>query len=86
MTVDVDEAGSQGLATHYRLAQNYPNPFNPSTNFTFSSPRSGRVRIVVFDHLGREVAVVADRQFGAGTHSVPWNAGSLSSGVYFFAV
>ena len=43
--------------------------------------------VSVFDVSGRRVAVLADRQFGAGTNAVSWDGSSdgspLPSGVYF---
>ena len=65
----------------------YPNPFNPVTTIVFSIPELTRVRLVVFDMVGRVVATIVDRQFEAGRYSVPWNGENvngtgLSSGVY----
>ena len=61
----------------------YPNPFNSITTVRFSLPASERVRLSIFDLCGREVAVLANRQFAAGQHSAHWNATDFSSGVYF---
>ena len=40
------------------------------------------VRVVVYDVLGREVAVLADSPVEAGRHEVVFEAGSLPAGVY----
>lgn len=64
------------------LDPNYPNPFNPSTTLRFHLPEPQRVRMEIFDVMGRLVAVVADSEFGAGSHSLTWDAGRLASGVY----
>lgn len=66
------------------LKQNYPNPFNPSTTITFSIPSRGKVRLTVFNHLGREVAVLADGEYHAGTHSCQFSGAELPSGVYMY--
>ena len=68
----------------YVLNQNYPNPFNPSTVITFNIPQQSRVSIKVYDMIGREVATLANSDFSAGEHYVQFNAGNLSSGVYFY--
>jgi hypothetical protein len=77
------------LPTDYNLAQNYPNPFNPSTNIEFSLPESARVRIEVFNILGRKVRHLIDRELPAGTHRIEFDGRdarghSLATGVYFY--
>ena len=59
-----------------------PNPFNARTEFRFDLARPARVKLAVFDLLGREVAVVADRRFEAGSHRVPLTAAGWPSGLY----
>lgn len=66
------------------LAQNYPNPFNPSTSIEFKLDHSQKVRLAVYDMLGREIAVLADGQQTAGTYRVTFNATDLASGLYLY--
>lgn len=66
----------------YRLEQNYPNPFNPATELRYALPEEGRVRLVVFNALGQEVAVVAEGVLPAGEHTATFDASALPSGVY----
>jgi parallel beta-helix repeat protein len=73
----------------FALMQNFPNPFNPLTHLRYSVPAAGgqqtainRVRIAIYDLLGREVAVLMDEMKEAGTYEVKWNAAGFSSGVY----
>lgn len=62
----------------------YPNPFNPVTNISFSIAAAGNVSLEVFDIKGSLVSVVLNGQFfKTGTHSVAFNGGDLSSGIYF---
>jgi aminopeptidase N len=68
----------------FRLDQNFPNPFNPYTKITFSIPQQGRVKITVYDSLGKEISVAKDEDFTAGEHSVYFNAKNLASGVYLY--
>ncbi len=68
----------------YDLKQNYPNPFNPVTVIPFQLPEAGRVKITIYNTLGQQVAVLADRQYGAGRYQVSFNAANYSSGLYFF--
>jgi hypothetical protein len=68
----------------YELFQNYPNPFNPATKIEYQLPSDGFVTLKVFDMLGREVTTLVDERQEAGYKSVEWNAGSVSSGIYFY--
>jgi len=68
----------------FALDQNYPNPFNPATTIPYRLPRPSRVRLVIYDLLGRELATLVDRPHEAGPFTVVFDAAALSSGVYFY--
>lgn len=70
----------------FSLSQNYPNPFNPVTNINFSLPRSGFVRLGVYDALGREVKSLVNEFKQTGSYSVDFSASKLSSGIYFYKI
>lgn len=63
-----------------------PNPFNPSTDIVYTLNGNSKIRLSVFDVTGRETAVLADGYENEGTHSVKFNAGNLTSGVYFIVL
>jgi hypothetical protein len=76
---------------HYELYNNFPNPFNPSTKIAFELPKESRVRLIIYDLLGREVAQVADAEYPAGYTELTWNGLNkngerVSSGVYFYRI
>jgi hypothetical protein len=70
--------------TEYELHNAYPNPFNPSTTIKFDLPEASKVRLVVYDMLGREVAVLADGERPAGQYNIRFDASRLSSGMYVY--
>lgn len=72
------------IPEEYVLYQSYPNPFNPTTTIKYSLPQSDNVSLVVYDILGREVAVLLDEYRIAGTYSVEFNASRYASGIYFY--
>jgi hypothetical protein len=68
----------------YILNQNYPNPFNPSTQISFSVPKTTDVTLKVYDLLGREITILVNERKSAGTYTVNWNAVGIPTGVYFY--
>lgn len=77
-------AGEQKpLPKEYVLQPAYPNPFNPGTVLNYDIPRGARVRISVFDVMGRVVATLIDEEKAAGHYSVRWNAQGIASGSYW---
>jgi hypothetical protein len=70
--------------TAYSLFQNYPNPFNPSTTISYTLKNNGKVRLSVYDILGREVAVLVNEIQSAGQHEMKFGTAGLSSGIYFY--
>jgi hypothetical protein len=68
----------------FTLSQNYPNPFNPKSNIKFQIAKSGYVKLVVSDALGKEVSVLVNEQLQPGTYEVEWDGTYFPSGVYFY--
>ena len=71
------------IPNKFELYQNYPNPFNPSTTIRYDLPKQAKVKLVVYDLLGREVATLVDKTKQAGKYNVTWNAKRFASGLYF---
>ncbi len=69
--------------TRYSMEDNYPNPFNPTTQFRFTLPVESIASLIIYDVLGRQVAVLAGGVLAAGSYSEKWNASYLASGLYF---
>jgi photosystem II stability/assembly factor-like uncharacterized protein len=81
------ENSDPNIPSQYSLAQNYPNPFNPSTTISFDLPVSDEVTIEVFDISGRLVNTIEkSKMYSAGSHSLRFEGGNLSSGVYFYRI
>jgi hypothetical protein len=63
----------------------FPNPASDeAASIHFALPRSERVRLALYDVLGREVAVVLDADMSGGEHTVSLAlpSGFLPSGTY----
>jgi V8-like Glu-specific endopeptidase len=78
--IDVEVA----VPSTFSLEQNYPNPFNPSTTIRFSIPIETEVRLNVYNTLGQEVAEILNTRLKEGYHEVDFEAGALTSGIYFY--
>ena len=83
------------VPNHFELMENFPNPFNPITRIPFDVPYYSRVKIIVYDITGREVAKLLDEfrspRFNDfvdfDINSVRVNGGSgIASGIYFYSL
>lgn len=88
-SLGVEDGTAASSARPSTLSQNYPNPFNPSTTIRFLLPDRQRVRISIYDAVGRLVRVLVDDELPVGEHEATWNgldekALRVSSGVYFY--
>lgn len=82
-SVGINNIGTE-VPNQFKLYDAYPNPFNPATTIKFELPRSGFVRIEVFDILGRKTRTLVNQELKTGTYTVDFNAEGLSSGMYVY--
>ncbi len=76
----------------------YPNPFNPSTTIRYSIPthhlipsrewkeqsnRSVLIKLIIYDVLGKEVAILVNKKQKSGNYEISFDASNLPSGIYF---
>jgi hypothetical protein len=66
----------------YELEQNRPNSFSESTMISFFLPKASAIRLNVYTLGGALVKVIAEGEFTAGTHALPFMRRDLPSGVY----
>jgi hypothetical protein len=85
-TTDIKD--DKSLPTEFKLMQNYPNPFNPSTIISFSIPEEQNVSLIVYDLLGKEVAVLVNEFMQPGLYNSQFAIlnSQLSSGIYFYSL
>lgn len=85
--VSAEQVGS--LPEQYELSQNFPNPFNPSTTIRYSIPKTSRVKLTIFDVMGRELSTLVNDEHTPGTYQAIWDGKTaagipVASGVYFY--
>ena len=90
VSVEDDFSSNKQIPSDYALSQNYPNPFNPTTSIKYQLPKSGVVKISVYDILGAEVLKLVNEEKSAGYHEIQFDAnsanGGLASGIYIYRI
>ncbi len=76
------------LRQKFQLLPNHPNPFNPVTTIPYRLYKRVKVKLAIYDILGREVELLVDEEQDAGHYITHWNGRShegheLPNGVYF---
>ena len=65
---------------------NYPNPFNSNTKITFTTLKSEKVRLDVYNILGQKVFTLINGYIEKGNHNINLNFSNLSSGVFIVSL
>jgi hypothetical protein len=84
----VDDAQEALAPDETTLMPNYPNPFRRATTIEYTLEERQKVRLAIYDVLGRRVQVLADGPKRAGFHRLQWQGEGrdgrpVASGVYF---
>jgi len=79
------------LPLSFALHQNYPNPFNPTTTLQYDLPEDAKVKIMIYDLMGRQVKTLVNNQQSAGFKSIIWGATNdlgqpVSAGMYLYRI
>ncbi len=64
----------------------YPNPVQGNCTVSFAINQDSRVKIAMYDLTGREVDVIAERNYEAGEHLVQYANHSLKAGTYIVRI
>jgi uncharacterized protein (TIGR02145 family) len=80
----IDDHSNNTLPKSIELFQNFPNPFNPSTTIKYSLPKSGNVKLTIYNALGSKIAAIVNEYKPAGYYSVQFNGNNLASGIYLY--
>ena len=73
------------LPTAFAVEQNYPNPFNARTQIGVTLPEASDINVDIYGITGQLVESISGH-YGAGNHSISWDASDVSSGIYFYRV
>ncbi len=64
----------------------FPNPFNSMTSISYYLPFNSNVALQVLDQSGRQVRSLFYGYQSGGNQSIYWNAGDVSTGVYWIVL
>jgi hypothetical protein len=79
---DVSESADR-TPLQYNLRGNYPNPFNAQTSICFSVPQTSRVRIDLYNILGKFEKKICNTIYDQGEYQIKFDGNRLGSGIYF---
>lgn len=83
--VSVSSETSPDIPSSVKLDQNYPNPFNPTTQISYQLASPSEVSLTIYSLTGQKVRTLLNNEFKqAGEYSVPFDAGTLASGIYIY--
>ena len=83
-TSAVSQRPAGKLQDGFSLEQNYPNPFNPTSKIAFSIPRSGHVRIDLYNTRAELVRALFEGETEVGRHEISIDTRGLPSGIYYY--
>jgi len=64
----------------------YPNPFNDRININYHLSTSGRMSMIVYSILGKQVKVLINDYIEAGDYTISWQTQNIASGIYLVAM
>lgn len=84
----VNSVADHEMPESMRLEQNYPNPFNSMTNINYLVDAESMVRIVLYDTLGSEIAVLYEGEQNPGSYNLRVDAAryGLAAGIYYYVM
>jgi len=77
---------NESMPASFNLLQNYPNPFNPTTTISFNLLNETVVKLTIYNQIGEEVTVLANKKMAPGMNNICFDGRSLNSGVYFYTL
>jgi hypothetical protein len=70
----------------FELYQNYPNPFNGATIIQFKLNKREKIKLKIYDMLGKELKTLINDELEKGLHQVYFEPAeiNLTSGIYYY--
>jgi hypothetical protein len=63
----------------------YPNPCMDFTHIQFAT-KGGLIRVRLFDQTGKQLHILSEANYSAGTHEIQINTQHLTAGLYYYQI
>ncbi len=83
---DVTEELFEAIPDGFKISGPYPNPFNSSAIIELELKNPGKVKVDLFDTLGRLVGALYNRYHSSGVSRLRINGDDLTTGMYFLRI
>tara|TARA_B100000900_G_scaffold55798_1_gene41669 strand:+ start:934 stop:1413 length:480 start_codon:yes stop_codon:yes gene_type:complete len=67
-----------------KLFDAIPNPSENKTNISFYIPKKHKVKIDLYDILGKSIYQITNSEYDAGKHEIEIDVSNLNNGSYFY--
>ncbi|MEO0293695.1 MAG: glycoside hydrolase family 9 protein [candidate division WOR-3 bacterium] len=79
---------SPPIGLYFLLSPPHPNPFNETTTINFTVGGGGKVKLAIYDLVGREIKVLLNEYLSEGSYPKTWDGtdesgNKVASGIYF---
>jgi|GEM_PF-5429258 len=75
------------LPTTFEVSTAYPNPFSTRIDVQYSLPKTSGIQAIVYDALGRQVAILLNTLHSPGKYNLSWEPGDdMMPGMYFLRI
>jgi len=74
--------GTGNTVSLSNLMSVYPNPFSKVTTIEFNLTSISKVKLLVYNAIGEQVAIISDKEWGTGKHELLFDASILPQGLY----
>jgi parallel beta-helix repeat protein len=90
-TTSIEDNHDSPQPSELYLYQAYPNPFNPRTTIQYYLPLSAKVKLIIYDIMGKEIRRLYEGVMPSGLHRIVWDGQnsqnfSVPSGMYFYQI
>ncbi|MCZ7555989.1 MAG: hypothetical protein M5R41_06255 [Bacteroidia bacterium] len=84
LRIEVTGVDPGPIIPDFTLHQNFPNPFSPSTSILFDLHSPAHCRLLVYNIVGEEVALLQEGLLESGKYQYIFNGDGLPPGVYSY--